>query len=315
MEIAAVIPCYNGEKFVQAALDSVAAQTLPVSEIIFVDDGSADHSVDVARAWQQSHNHLKMQIIKQENKGVSVARNTGWQAATAPWIAFLDIDDIWHPGHNSILAGLVSSHNDIVLAFGDADRINIEGGEQQVLASSHILTGLSDEYAEKQPYQAGSSLYRKLLTKSFIPTCSTLVKRETLENIGGFELGRAYGEDRQMWLRLFTRGMIIFSNQRVSQVLYHDSNATHASNAVRELVAKLHLAKAIEDDPRTYKLGREEIEVLKAHNVEVLGDIRYTASKQGVAAMRSAQQQAPVSIPYSARDWLRGIWSSLVRSP
>jgi glycosyltransferase involved in cell wall biosynthesis len=93
MKISAVIPTYNRQAHALRAVDSVLAQTVPVDEIIVVDDGSADGTAEAIRACHGS----RVIVIKQENQGVSAARNTGFRAARNEWIAFLDSDDIWLP--------------------------------------------------------------------------------------------------------------------------------------------------------------------------------------------------------------------------
>lgn len=89
--VSVIIPVYNGERFLSEALESVAWQTLPPLEMIVVDDGSTDCSAQVARCFPG------VTYIRQENQGVSAARNVGVGAAHGSLIAFLDHDDIWAP--------------------------------------------------------------------------------------------------------------------------------------------------------------------------------------------------------------------------
>ena len=86
--VSVIIPGYNGEAFIAETIQSVLAQTLPVSEIILVDDASSDDTGKVAAA-------LGVTVIRQENTGVSGARNTGVRAAKQPWVCLLDQDDLW----------------------------------------------------------------------------------------------------------------------------------------------------------------------------------------------------------------------------
>ena len=92
MDISCVIPCYNGERFLGAALDSVIAQTLPPAEIIVVDDGSTDGSTaDVAANYGS-----RVTYLRQDNAGPAAARNRGLACARGDFVAFLDADDLWH---------------------------------------------------------------------------------------------------------------------------------------------------------------------------------------------------------------------------
>ncbi|MFZ9033203.1 MAG: glycosyltransferase family 2 protein, partial [Anaerohalosphaeraceae bacterium] len=92
LKISAVIPAYNAEKYIARSINSVLNQTCPVDEIIVVDDGSTDSTAEVIKSYGG-----KVRYIHQQNAGVSAARNTGIQAATCEWVAFLDADDEWLP--------------------------------------------------------------------------------------------------------------------------------------------------------------------------------------------------------------------------
>lgn len=88
--VTVVIPTYNGERYINETLKSIRAQSLTVAEVIVVDDGSSDKTPLIAEA-------SGARVIRQSNGGVASARNAGIRAATQPWIAFLDQDDLWEP--------------------------------------------------------------------------------------------------------------------------------------------------------------------------------------------------------------------------
>ena len=89
--VSVVIPVLNGQDFLEDALRSVFGQDYQAKEIIVVDDGSADRSVEIALACRDTR------LIRQDHQGVAVARNTGLAAAAGEFIAFLDQDDLWAP--------------------------------------------------------------------------------------------------------------------------------------------------------------------------------------------------------------------------
>jgi glycosyltransferase involved in cell wall biosynthesis len=91
VNITCVIPCYNAERFLREALESVFAQTMPPAEVIVIDDGSTDRSAAVAASFEG-----RITYVCQTNAGPAAARNRGIELAREEFIAFLDADDVWH---------------------------------------------------------------------------------------------------------------------------------------------------------------------------------------------------------------------------
>lgn len=125
MKVSALIPTYNRRTQVTRAIESVLAQSVPVEEIIVVDDGSTDGSAEAIRSCYGS----RVAIYRQENAGVSSARNRGIREAQGEWIAFLDSDDVWLPTKiERQLEALGELGNEFGLSFtdclydGDPDR-------------------------------------------------------------------------------------------------------------------------------------------------------------------------------------------------
>lgn len=95
--VSVVIPCYNVQDYVTNALDSVIGQKHPLVEIICVDDGSTDHTLDVLQRWKDDHPEVTISILQQENQGACAARNNGIRNANGKYIQFLDADDVVYP--------------------------------------------------------------------------------------------------------------------------------------------------------------------------------------------------------------------------
>src|SRR3954470_15704279 len=89
--VSALVPVFNGERFLAEALDSIFAQRWEPLEVVVVDDGSTDRSAEIARSYSVSYLH-------QENAGIATARNAAIEAAGGEIVAFLDADDVWLPG-------------------------------------------------------------------------------------------------------------------------------------------------------------------------------------------------------------------------
>jgi Glycosyl transferase family 2 len=120
--VSVIVPCFNAAAFLPESLGSALAQTHPPLEIIIVDDGSTDDSAAVAAAMGGP-----VRVIRQDNRGESVARNRAIDAAAGEWLAFLDADDVWRPTklERQLAAaedGIVGIHTNYA-RFGDDDRV------------------------------------------------------------------------------------------------------------------------------------------------------------------------------------------------
>ena len=119
--ISVVIPAYNAEQHLAAAVASVRAQTLPVSEVIVVDDGSSDGTATVAEG-------LGVRLIRQPNQGAPSARNAGIRVATGNQIAFLDADDAWRPTKLAEQWALLTAPPYPEMVFGDMEQVLLPAG-------------------------------------------------------------------------------------------------------------------------------------------------------------------------------------------
>lgn len=95
IKVSVIIPMYNAEPYIMQCLESVLRQTYQCLEILIVDDGSTDRSLDICREF--SSNDRRIKLLSQERKGVSSARNRGMEEASGKYIFFLDSDDVIHP--------------------------------------------------------------------------------------------------------------------------------------------------------------------------------------------------------------------------
>lgn len=122
--VSVVIPTYQRAHLIERAVDSVLVQEPPPSEVIVVDDGSTD---DTATALARYGD--KVTVVRQDNGGGAAARNHGVQVAAGPWVAFLDSDDVWLPGHLARLTAAVEATDGAAdLYFADVARTAAEDG-------------------------------------------------------------------------------------------------------------------------------------------------------------------------------------------
>ncbi len=117
--ISVIIPLYNAENTILAALDSVKNQEGNFDfEILVINDGSTDKSAEKVQQFIDENPQLNIQLIHQENKGVSSARNAGLRLAKGEWIAFLDSDDVWLSHKTKVMMKVLTKNSEIDFLAG-----------------------------------------------------------------------------------------------------------------------------------------------------------------------------------------------------
>ncbi|HEX5034971.1 MAG TPA: glycosyltransferase family A protein, partial [bacterium] len=111
--ISVIIPVYNGEAFLTEAIESVLAQSYPNLEILVIDDGSTDRSLELAKSFSG------LRCLHQPNSGIAAARNAGIAAAAGSVLAFLDADDAWSDDHFEVLLPFLEDYD---MAFGQLQK-------------------------------------------------------------------------------------------------------------------------------------------------------------------------------------------------
>jgi glycosyltransferase involved in cell wall biosynthesis len=122
-----VVPAYNVEGFITAALDSLLSQPRAAEvELIIVDDGATDSTFERIEEVRSRHADKDIKVIRQKNGGLSVARNVGIAAVTTPYIGYLDADDLLHPDFCEIILPLVERQAADIIEF-DVRVMNLAG--------------------------------------------------------------------------------------------------------------------------------------------------------------------------------------------
>ncbi|MCB1873922.1 MAG: glycosyltransferase [Gammaproteobacteria bacterium] len=191
--VSVVIPTFNAASFIVETIDSVLKQTYQPIEIIIVDDGSTDNTLELVE------NKYKDGVIRigQTNSGPSAARNRGINESSGKYIAFLDADDLWLPGKIASQVAVMEKHSDVGLLCGDMVDFSENGEESQSHFQKH---GLGESYF-------GDSLFiidafRKIYNNNFISTPTVMVRRSDLNNTKLFPLEFRFSEDYLLWLDL-----------------------------------------------------------------------------------------------------------------
>lgn len=186
MKYSVVIPLYNKQRYIKSTLQSVLAQTYTDYEVIVVDDGSTDASLQEAEQMQSD----KIRVLHQENQGVAVARNTGIENAEGEYIAFLDADDKWNPSYLEEIDKIVQKYpqSDI---FVSAYEVDLGNGKKNLSEQMSAQDGCLPSY-----WATLSSKY------DFVWTSATTIRKSALVQAGLFRPGEKIGQDLDMWARV-----------------------------------------------------------------------------------------------------------------
>lgn len=181
--ISVVIPVYNGAKTIGETIASVLNQTLSDFEIVVINDGSQDSTLDVLRSISDP----RIKIFSYANAGQAMSRNRGIAHASGEFIALLDADDLWAPDKLEAQYNALEAHPDAVVAYSWTDYIDESG--------CFLNRG---SYITKN-----GNIYADLLTKNFIENGSNpLIRKWAFAEVGGFDTSLKNADDWDMWLRL-----------------------------------------------------------------------------------------------------------------
>ncbi|MCA3259690.1 MAG: glycosyltransferase [Pseudomonadota bacterium] len=230
--VSVVIPCYNAERYVAAAIRSAWSQG-PAVEVIVVDDGSRDGSVDAVLGCG-----IPVTLVRQANAGVAAARNAGAARAQGRWVAFLDADDLWLPGKLSAQLDLLAAHPQVRLAYTAWE----VWPSEDVEPAAGLLERLQESAADAGRWAGASGwIYPELLLDCVVWTSTVLAERALLEELGGFDPGLRIGEDYDLWLRASRVTPILRVCAPLALYRIHGSNTTRRAperNHKAEVVAR-----------------------------------------------------------------------------
>lgn len=197
--ITAVIPCYNAERWLACAIQSVLTQTRRPDEIIVVDDCSVDGSVEVAKRFPVSILHTR------KNSGPAAARNLAIQAARCEVIAWLDADDFWDPDHCEVVVGLLDRWREADVAFSSMRFFGSKTGEWDILP--------------------GGGTARLVFWESFdatvVPGSAAVTRVDALRAVGGSPEHVRVAPDYALWLRLAHEGPFVWTERVTVNYQWH----------------------------------------------------------------------------------------------
>jgi glycosyltransferase involved in cell wall biosynthesis len=241
LSIAAIIPLYNGARWIEQSIQSVLSQTLLPDELIVVDDGSTDNGPDIVARLAADNPLIK--LLHKPNGGQSAARNFGVRHSESALIALLDQDDVWYPHHLEKLVKPFRRRRNIQLGWvcSELSEIDETGG----VVNRYLLRELGRNHPK-------TSLRECLKENMFILPSACLIDREAFEKVGGFDERLSGYEDDDLFLRLFRADYDnVFLDEPLSKWRIHSSSSSHTARMrqsavvfVQKLVGDFHDVKA-----------------------------------------------------------------------
>lgn len=206
-KVSVIMPAYNSATTIQNSADSVLAQTYTNLELIIINDGSSDETLNIITSLYSKNERVV--IINQDNLGVSAARNNGLAESTGEWVAFCDADDEWFKGKLLIQSKLFSSY---AWSYTDSYYVGVDYTTPiKRSEQSNLLQG---------------DIHSVLIKENFLTTSSIIIKKDILAEMGGFDESMAALEDWDLWLNIARLHPIGFVNQPLLNYLVVDGSTS-----------------------------------------------------------------------------------------
>jgi len=243
--VSIIVPLYNKFNEVERAIDSIFAQTLQDFELIIVDGGSTDGSLDVIKKYE---NDSRYYLIHQASKGVSGARNEGISSANAEFITFLDADDVWLPQYLEMIMKLNQKYPKAGI-FATAYYVdNPQKNNRNIICCSDVtktFEGLLPSY-----YHAISTGPHPIITSG------VGIPKSILNQIGGFDEKLSIGEDLDLWAKIALHYPIAYSATPL-WIYYMGSTNNHLSTVKSKEKIEIpfleYVHKNVQKSPQLYE--------------------------------------------------------------
>lgn len=252
MRFSVIIPLYNKAPYVAKAINSVLSQTFGDYELIIMDDGSTDESFEIALKTIDGHQNC--QIKRQQNAGVSMARNNAVALSHGDYLCFLDADDWWDSSFLEEMSILIKEFTEAGI-YGTSYTIVNETKHRTRVAPIGVGQGFEKGYINY------CHVYANTLT---MPLCTgaVCIPRPIFDEMRGFPEGIKLGEDFLLWVKIALKYKVVFLNK---PLFFYNQDVEEASRGV---VRKNY-------DPETFMtfhFGQFEEQEKNNHDLKVLLD-------------------------------------------
>lgn len=239
--ISVIIPAYNSQDTILETIESVQKQTFSDFEILVIDDGSQDETVEVVNSIDDER--IKVNSFK--NGGVSLARNRGISLAKGEYIAFMDADDLWTSDKLELQLEALQKHPEAALTY----------------SWTYIMSEDGSKVHKCDPISYQGDVYQDLLIYNFIlsPSSNILVRKSAIDSTGDFDTNLSHYEDWDFCLRLARNWSFIVIPKY--QVFYRQSSSSASSNI------KAFEKSVLTVIERSFEYAPPEIQYLKSKSI------------------------------------------------
>ncbi|MDW5288838.1 glycosyltransferase family A protein [Formosa sp. PL04] len=214
IKISVIISVYNKEAHIENTLQSVFNQSYKNFEIIAINDGSTDKSLDILHQIKDT----RLRVFSQQNLGASAARNRGIKEASTQYIALLDGDDIWLPNYLKDMVTLIKNHpQEHVFACAIANTYN-----NRIIPVTYNFK--DNDLIKVRDYFKNSTHSYTLLTSS-----SIIFKKDIIDTTGWYDTSIKSGQDTDMWIRIGMHYNVVFLNSVLVHYKYINDSLSNTS--------------------------------------------------------------------------------------
>ncbi|MCP2727686.1 glycosyltransferase family 2 protein [Limnofasciculus baicalensis] len=279
-KISVIAPCYNQEKYIAKAIDSMLAQTFTDWEQVIVDDGSTDNSAEIILSYTQKDSRIK--LVEQPNGGVQNARNNGFKACShqSEYLLWFDPDDCLAPQMLEVMVNYLNTHPHVGLAFCDYYVIS---SEDKIIKTAKTPRRIPSRFGiEDLPYQTPETPF---ISVGFdcIPEAMAMVRRTIYEQTTGWgEWLNQGGEGLDLFLQVVLLSEVHFISQNLYYYRRHSQQVTQTTVKFEVQMQKLITKwKESREIPEEYKAKYAELAWWWEHRF-----LPYLWVKEGRAMMR-----------------------------
>ncbi|WP_339752311.1 glycosyltransferase [uncultured Winogradskyella sp.] len=297
-----IIPLYNKSKYIEETLQSIINQDFLDFEIIVVDDGSTDNSVAIVKRFEDK----RLRLYRQENKGVSVARNKGISYAKGTYIALLDADDIWYNNHLTALKLQI-------IQFPDA---GLYCNNYEIYLDEKTKRNAKFNFSYKTDCLIVRDFFTASIINSVAWTSAVGFCKDKFNSVGGFDANLDTSEDLDLWIKLALRYKVSFNpNLTMSYRYYiHDSLTKKETNLIRlNFINSYKTEEAKNDGLKRYLDINRYALAIRCKTLKEF-DIYKTAKKQILISNLNFKQKLLLYLPSNVLIGLKKIQATLIKN-